>query len=62
MPDRAGRLLRVYGGSDQPAVVEAIGAERDGTGDFWRIEARNLRSFAGDLRRVPDLFARATRK
>jgi hypothetical protein len=42
------RLLRVRGGSDQPAIVEAIrraGGERDGTRQFWWIEARSLRSF-----------------
>ena len=47
------RLLRVRGGSDQPAVVAAIrraGGERDGTGEFWWIEARNLRTFADELR------------
>ena len=57
------RLLRVRGGSDQPAVVTAIeraGGERDGCGDFWWIEARHLRAFADELRRVSDLFGRAT--
>jgi hypothetical protein len=29
------------------------------TGEFWWMEARHLRSFVDDLRRVPDLFARA---
>jgi hypothetical protein len=56
------RLLRVRGGTDQPAVVEVIrraGGERDGSGDFWWIEARRFRAFADDLRRVPDLFGRA---
>jgi hypothetical protein len=51
------RLLRVRGGSDQPAIVEAIrraGGERDGTRQFWWIEARSLRSFAAELRRVTD--------
>jgi hypothetical protein len=59
------QLLRVRGGSDQPEVVAALrraGGEPDGTGDFWWIEARNLRAFADDLRRVLDLFACATRK
>jgi hypothetical protein len=54
------RLLRVHGGSDQPAIVEAIkraGGELDGTGEFWWMEARNLRSFVDDLRRIPDLFS-----
>jgi hypothetical protein len=43
------RLLRVRGGSDQPAVVAAIrraGGERDGTREFWWMEARNLCAFA----------------
>ena len=43
-----GRLLRVRGGSDRPEVVAAIrraGGERDGTGDFWWLETRNLRGF-----------------
>ena len=56
------RLLRVRGGSDRPEVVEALrraGGERDGSGDFWWIEARRLRAFVADLRRVPDLFGRA---
>ena len=59
------RLLRVRGGSDQPAVVAAIrraGGERDGTRQFWWMEARNLRAFADELRRVSDLFFNATEK
>ena len=31
--------------------------ERDGTGEFWWIEARNFRAFADELRRVADLFS-----
>ena len=57
------RLLRVRGGSDQPAVLEAIrraGGERDGTGEFWWIEARNLRAFADELRRAADPLLRAS--
>jgi hypothetical protein len=57
------RLLRVRGGSDQPAVVAAIrraGGERDGTREFWWMEARNLCAFADELRRVSDLFFHAT--
>ena len=49
------RLLRVRGGNDQPAVVAAIrrvGAERDGTGKFWWLETRQLRSLADELRHV----------
>jgi hypothetical protein len=56
------RLLRVRGGSDQPAVIAAIrraGGERDGTREFWWIGARHLRAFAADLRRVPDLLIAA---
>ena len=51
------RLLRVRGGSDQPAVVAAIkgaGGERDGSGDFWWIEARRLRGLANELLRAAD--------
>ena len=51
------QLLRVRGGGDQPAVVAAIrraGGERDGTRQFWWLEARNLRTFADELRRVTD--------
>ena len=56
------RLLRVRGGSDRPEVVAAIrraGGERDGTGEFWWIEARNLRAFADELRRVSDPLLRS---
>ena len=56
------RLLRVRGGGDQPAVVAAIrraGGERDGTRQFWWIEAHNLRAFADDLRRAADPLFRA---
>jgi hypothetical protein len=52
-----GRLLRVRGGSDQPAIVAAIrraGGERDGTRQCWWIEARNLRALADELRRLAD--------
>jgi hypothetical protein len=51
------RLLRVRGGSDQPAVIEAIrraGGERDGTREFWWLEARKLRAFVSELRRASD--------
>jgi len=51
------RLLRVRGGSDQPEVVAAIrraGGVRDGTRQFWWLEASNLRTFADELRRVSD--------
>ena len=44
------RLLQVRGGSDQPAVVAAIrraGGERDGTRDFYWLEA--LRAFAAEF-------------
>jgi hypothetical protein len=57
------RLLRIRGGSDQPAVVAAIrraGGERDGTRAFWWIEARNLRGLAADLRRASDPLLRAS--
>jgi hypothetical protein len=57
------RLLRVRGGSDQPEVVAAIeraGGERDGTGKFWWLEARNLRGLAADLRRASDPLLRAS--
>ena len=50
------RLLRVRGG-DQPEVVAAIEraeGERDGTRQFWWVEARNLRCFADELRRTSD--------
>jgi hypothetical protein len=50
-------LLRVRGGSDQPAIVAAIrraGGERDGTRQCWWIEARNLRALADELRRLAD--------
>ena len=56
-----GRLLRVRGGGDRPEVVAAIeraGGERDGTGDFWWIEARRFRAFNHELWRVADLFSR----
>jgi hypothetical protein len=55
------RLLRVRGGTDQPAVLEAIrraGGERDGTREFWWLEVRRLRQFAGELRRVTDPLLR----
>jgi hypothetical protein len=55
------RLLRVRGGSDQPAIVAATkraGGERDGTQEFWWIEARNLRAFADELERVSDPLLR----
>ena len=58
------RLLRVRGGSDQPAVVAAIrraGGERDGTREFWWLEARNLRAFADELRRASDPLFRTNR-
>jgi hypothetical protein len=51
------RLLRIRGGSDQPAVVAAIeraGGELDGSGDFWWIEARRLRGLANELLRAAD--------
>jgi hypothetical protein len=54
-------LLRVRGGTDQPAVLEAIrraGGERDGTREFWWLEVRRLRQFAGELRRVTDPLLR----
>jgi hypothetical protein len=60
-----GRLLRVHGGSDQPGVVAAIrraGGERDGTRQFWWIEARQLGRLADELRQTSDpLFAREGR-
>jgi hypothetical protein len=52
-----GRLLRVRGGGDRPEVLAAIaraGGQRDGSRAFWWIEARQLRTFAGELRRVTD--------
>jgi hypothetical protein len=58
------RPLRVYGGSDQPAVVAAIeraGGEPDRCSDFWWIETRNLRALADDLRRASDPLLRASR-
>jgi hypothetical protein len=60
-----GRLLRIHGGSDRPAIVAAIkrtGGQRAGSRAFWWIEARQLRRLADDLRQVPDLLARATRR
>lgn len=51
------KLLRIHGGTDQPAIVAAIeqaGGERDGTGQFYWIEARNLRAFAAALRQAVD--------
>ena len=58
------RMLRVRGGGDRPEVVAAIrraGGERDGTRQFWWIEARNLRSFADELRRAADPLFRTNR-
>ena len=57
------RLLRVRGGSDQPEVVAAIrraGGERDGTRQFWWVEARQLRALADDLRPPSDPLLRAS--
>ena len=50
-------LLRVRGGADKPEVVAAIkraGGELDGTRRFWWLPARNLRSFAAEMRREAD--------
>jgi hypothetical protein len=57
------RLLRVRGGGDQPAIVAALkpaGGERDGTGKFWWLEARRLRSLADELRHASDPLLRAS--
>ena len=57
------RLLRVRGGSDQPAVVAAIrraGGERDGTRRVLVDRGAQLRAFADELRRASDLLFRAT--
>ena len=35
-------------------AIERAGGERDGTGDFWWMEAGNLRGFADELRCVAD--------
>jgi hypothetical protein len=58
------RLLRVRGGGDWPEVVAAIrraGGERDGTRQFWWVEARQLRVLAADLRLASDPLLRASR-
>jgi hypothetical protein len=57
-----GKLLRVTGGTDQPAVIEAIehaGGVRDGGRKFWWIEARNLPAFAEELRGLVDPLFRS---
>jgi hypothetical protein len=58
-----GRLLRVRGGSDQPAVVAALrraGGQRDGSRQFWWIEARQLRGLAADLWGASDPLLRTS--
>jgi hypothetical protein len=39
-------------------TIERAGGERDGTGEFWWIEARQLRCLADELRCVDPLFPR----
>jgi hypothetical protein len=34
--------------------IERAGGELDGTRQFWWLEARNLRAFASELRRITD--------
>jgi hypothetical protein len=51
------RLLRVRGGTDQPAVVDAIrraGGCLDGTGRCYWVEAVRLRQLEAGLRAVVD--------
>ena len=42
-----GRLLRAE-------AIRRAGGERDGTRQFWWVEARNLRALADELRRASD--------
>jgi hypothetical protein len=56
------RLLRVRGGTDQPAVVDAIrraGGCLDGTGRCYWVEAGRLRQLEAELRAVADPLFRA---
>ena len=51
------KLLRVYGGGDQPAIVAAIhaaGGVLDGSKRCWWVEARRLGTLARGLRRASD--------
>lgn len=53
------RLLRVWAGTDEPSVLDAIqrsGGGLDGTGRFHWVEAVRLRQLETELQAARDLF------